>query len=55
MSDEEKTPNELLLDYLNIYLAPRNRDYRGDELEIKFVLNIIIKLQRQILIILFKN
>ena len=36
MSDDEKTPNELLSDYLNIYLAPRNRDYRGDELEVKF-------------------
>ena len=36
MSDEEKTPNELLLEYINLYLAPRNRDYKGDELEIKF-------------------
>ena len=36
MSDEEKTPNELLLDYINIYLAAKNRDYHGDELEIKF-------------------
>tara|TARA_B100000902_G_C27316625_1_gene921733 strand:+ start:11 stop:3394 length:3384 start_codon:yes stop_codon:yes gene_type:complete len=36
MSDEEKTPNELLLDYINIYLAPRNSNYSGDELEIKF-------------------
>ncbi len=34
--DEQKTPNELLLEYINIYLAPRNRDYRGDELEVKF-------------------
>lgn len=36
MSDDEKTPNELLSEYINIYLAPRNRDYRGDELEVKF-------------------
>lgn len=34
--DEQKTPNELLLEYINIYLAPKNRDYRGDELEVKF-------------------
>ena len=46
MSDEEKTPNELLLEYINLYLAPRNRDYKGDELEIKFVLKIIIKSQK---------
>ena len=36
MSDEEKTPNELLMDYINIYLAPKNRESKGDELEVKF-------------------
>tara|TARA_B100001121_G_scaffold116483_1_gene102531 strand:+ start:27894 stop:31316 length:3423 start_codon:yes stop_codon:yes gene_type:complete len=36
MSNEEKTPNELLMDYINIYLAPRNRESKGDELEVKF-------------------
>ena len=36
MSDEEKTPNDLLMEYVDIYLAPRNRNYKGDELELKF-------------------
>ena len=33
---EEKTPNDLLTDYCDIYLAAENRNYQGDELEIKF-------------------
>ena len=36
MSDEEKTPNDLLMEYVGIYLAPKNRNYKGDELELKF-------------------
>jgi hypothetical protein len=36
MTDEEKTPNDLLRDYCNIYLAHENRNYKGDELEVKF-------------------
>ena len=36
MTDEEKTPNDLLRDYCNIYLAHENRNYQGDELEVKF-------------------
>ena len=46
MSDEEKTPNELLMDYINIYLAPKNRESKGDELEVKFAQNSIIKSQK---------
>ncbi len=36
MSDEEKTPNDLLIEYVNIYLAPQNKNYQGDEFEVKF-------------------
>ena len=36
MNYEGKTPNDLLTDYCNIYLAAENRNYQGDELEIKF-------------------
>ena len=36
MTDKEKTPNDLLTDYCDIYLAAENRNYQGDELEIKF-------------------
>ena len=36
MNDDEKTPNEKLTEYLDLYLASYNRNYYGDELEVKF-------------------
>ena len=36
MSDDEKTPNERLEEYIAVYLAPHNLTYRGDEFELKF-------------------
>ena len=39
MSDEEKTPNELLKEFVDIYLAPHNIKFKGDEFEIRFGTN----------------
>ena len=36
MNDNEKTPNERLNEYLSLYLASYNRNYDGDEFELKF-------------------
>ena len=36
MSYEEKTPNELLKEFVDVYLAPHNIRYGGDEFEIRF-------------------
>merc|ERR1711981_313026 len=39
MSDEEKTPNELLKEFVDIYLARHNIHFKGDEFEIRFGTN----------------
>jgi len=36
MSDEEKTPNELLKEFVDVYLARHNKQFKGDEFEIRF-------------------
>jgi len=36
MTDEEKTPNEKMIEYISLYLASYNRNYDGDEFELKF-------------------
>ena len=39
MSSDDKTPNEKILEYISLYLASYNRNYNGDEFEIKFGTN----------------
>ena len=39
MADDEKTPTEQIREYISLYLASYNRNYNGDEFEIKFGTN----------------
>ena len=39
MADDEKTPTEIMREYISVYLASYNRNYNGDEFEIKFGTN----------------
>ena len=36
MADDEKTPTEQIREYISLYLASYNRNYDGDEFELKF-------------------